>query len=91
MYYNATSDTRIKRDASHEDLGTTLEQRSDFGEWVPKFFTSRYPKIQEKKSINEEELLANVWTTDRFKHYIMGKKPLLQTIKLIINIISKQG
>ena len=73
-YYDANRQTRVKCDASHDGLGSTLEQQNDEGLWVPISFASRYLNVQEKKySTNELELLAVVWAVDRYKHYLLGK------------------
>ena len=47
-YYDATRETRVKCDASHDGLGATLEQQNDEGLWVPISFASRYLNAQEK-------------------------------------------
>ena len=73
-YHDANRETRVKCDASHSGLGATLEQQTDEGSWVPISFASRYLNIQEKKySTNKLQLLAVVWTVDRYKHYLLGK------------------
>ena len=73
-------DTRVKCDASHSGLGASLEQQKTEGEWVPIAFASRYLNIQEMKySTNELELLAVVWSIDRFKHYSLGKEFVIAT------------
>ena len=48
-YYDATRETRVKCDASHDGLGATLEQQNDEGLWVRISFASRYLNAQEKK------------------------------------------
>ena len=64
----------------HSGLGATLEQSTDGEDWVPIAFASRYHNVQEKKySTNELELLVVVWSVDRFKHYLLGKKFILAT------------
>ena len=79
-YYDPKKDTRAKCDASHSGLGATLEQKTDDNEWVPIAFALSYLKTQEKKySTNELELLAVVWSVDRFKHYLQGKEFILAT------------
>ena len=79
-YYDPKMATRVKCDTSHSGLGATLEQQKAEGEWVPIAFASRYLNIQEKKySTNELELLAVVWSVDRFKHYLLGKEFVIAT------------
>ena len=68
-YYDPLKETRVKCDASHSGLGPTLEQSINGDDWVPIAFASRNLKAQEKKySTNELELLAVVWSVNRFKH-----------------------
>ena len=79
-YYDPLKDTRVKCNASHTGLRATLEQSSDGEDWVPIAFASPYLNAQEKKySTNELELLAVVWSVDRFKHYLLGKEFILAT------------
>ena len=79
-YHDATRETRVKCDASHDGLGATLEQQNDEGLWVPLLFASRYLNAQEKKySTNELELLAVDWAVDRYKHYLLGKPFIIAT------------
>ena len=51
-FYDANRETRVKRDASHDGLGATLEQQTDEGSWVPISFASRYLNSQ-KKIVNK--------------------------------------
>ena len=44
-YYDATRETRVECNASHEGLGATLEQHDDEGLWVPISFASRYLNV----------------------------------------------
>ena len=79
-YYDPNRDTRVKCDASHSGLGASLEQQTEKNEWIPIAFASRYLNNQEKKySTNELELLAVVWSVDRFKHYLLGKEFVIVT------------
>ena len=78
--YDPHKDTRVKCDANHSGLGATLDQSTDGDDWVTIAFASRYLNAQEKKcSTNELELLALVWSVDRFKHYLLGKNFILAT------------
>ena len=79
-YYDPLKETRVKCDASHSGLGATLEQSINGDDWVTSAFASRYLNAQENKySTNELELLAVVWSVDRFKHYLLGKEFTLAT------------
>ena len=56
-----------------------MEQKVE-GEWIPIAFASRYLNTQEKKySTNELELLAVVWSVDRYKHYLLAKEFVIAT------------
>ena len=70
----------MKCDASHSGLGATLEQSTDGEDWVPIAFASRYLNVREKKVFTKRtQLLAVVWSVDRFKHYLLGKEFILPT------------
>ena len=78
--YHPKFATRLECDASHSGLGASLEQQKVEGEWIPIAFASRYLNTQEKKYYtNELELLAVVWSVDRFKHYLLGKEFVIAT------------
>ena len=80
QYYDPKLATRVKCDASHSGLGATLEQQKVEGEWIPIAFASRCLNTQEKKySTNGWELLAVVWSVDRFEHYLLGKEFVIAT------------
>ena len=57
-YYDATRETRVKCDASHDGLGATLEQQNDEGMWVPISFASRYLNAQDK---NIQQMNWSYW------------------------------
>ena len=78
-YYDPKLATRVKCDASHSGLGASLEQQKVEGEWIPIAFASRYLTHKKKNSTNELELLAVVWSVDRFKHYLLGKEFVIAT------------
>ena len=64
---------RIKSDASHEGLGTALEQEIEPDKWVPITFTSRFLTTAEQKySTNEPQLLAVVWSCQFLRNYLLG-------------------
>ena len=55
-------------------------KQTDEGSCAPILFASRYLNVQEKKySTNELELLASVWTVDRYKHYLLGNEYTIAT------------
>ena len=61
-FYDPQKDTRVKCDASHSGLGATLEQSRLHLHHVILMFKKK------KNSTNELEMLAVVWSVDRFKH-----------------------
>ena len=48
-YDKQAKDTQVKFDANHSDLGATLEQKTEEGDWMLIAFASRYLNVQEKK------------------------------------------
>ena len=72
--YNPSNDTRVNCNASHSSLWATLEQNPLEGDWIPIAIASHNLNTQEKKhSTNELELLAEVWSVERFKYNLLGK------------------
>ena len=64
--------SRLKTDASHSDLGATLEEW-DEENWLTIAFVSRFLNNHESKYLtNELELLGVVWATEHFKNYFYG-------------------
>ena len=73
FHYDQNGNTRVKCDASHSGLGAALEQEVEGDVWVPVALASRFLNDQEKKySTNEYELLAIVWSCERFRNYLLG-------------------
>ena len=64
--------SRLKIDASHSSLGTTLEQW-DGENWLTIAFASRFLNNHKSKySTNELELLGEVWAMEHYKNYLYG-------------------
>ena len=64
--------SRLKTDASHSDLGATLEQWDGIN-WITIAFASRFLNSHGTKySTNELELFGVVWARERFKNYLYG-------------------
>ena len=45
-YYDTNRNTGLKFDSSDNELGATLKQQTNEGDWNPNFFASRYLNIQ---------------------------------------------
>ena len=74
-HFKRNKKLRIICDASKQGLGAVLQQQQDNQEWKPVSFASRFlTNFEAKYSINELELLAVVWTIERFRSYVYGVK-----------------
>ena len=68
------SETSVNCDASRSGLGAALQQLTVDG-WKPIAFTSRFLNSCEKRySVNELELLGEVWSIKYFKNYLYVKQ-----------------
>ena len=73
--YNGNKDNIVTTDASKTGLGIALWQKQSNNELKPIAFASRYLNDAEKKySIGELELLAVVWSLERFRFHLYGKQ-----------------
>ena len=83
----------IQTDASGVGIGAVLCQRHDMnGKLVekPVAYISRGLKKHERNySATHLELLAVVWSLKQFRHYVLGKKFLLQTDHIALESIRK--
>ena len=71
-HFDIKEKTRLKKDASHNGLGATLEQLQG-DQWKTIAFASRFLNNHEMKySTNELELLGIVWATEHFRNYLYG-------------------
>ena len=71
-HFDIKRPSRLKTDASHSRLGSTLEQW-DGEVWITFTFASRFLNKREKiKSTNKLELLGVVWATEDFKNHLYG-------------------
>ena len=71
-HFDVKLETRIKTDASHNDLGVSLEQLHG-NYWKTISFASRFLNPHESKySINELELLGVVRAVELYKNYFSG-------------------
>ena len=74
-YFDPSKDTIIQSDASLQGLGAVLLQDEK-----PVCYASRTLTECEKNYSNiERELLAAVWSLEKFNHYVYGKAVKLQT------------
>ena len=72
-HFTPTSETRVKCDASRQNLGAALEQLDCDG-WKTVAFASRFlNNTEEGYRINELELLGLVWAIENFIYYLFGK------------------
>ena len=73
-HFKISCPIRIICDASRSGLGAVLQQ-NDGNNWRPIHFASRFlTPLESKYSINELELLADVWAVEHFKNYLYGTK-----------------
>ena len=73
-HYNPELETRVKCVASCSGVGAALEQLKVDG-WKIIAFTSRFLNSSEERySINELELLGEVWSIKYFRNYLYGKE-----------------
>ena len=85
-YYDVNKEVTITCDASKDGLGAACLQENE-----PIHFVSRAMTESEIKYAQiEKELLAAVFATEKFKHYIYGKNVTLETDhKPLISIMKK--
>ena len=70
--FNKNQHLRIFSDASKEELGAVLQQKTEEG-WQATHFASKFlTPFEQKHSINELELLAVLWATEKFRNYVYG-------------------
>ena len=73
-HFDVKSNTRVKTDASHNGLGSSLEQLHG-NDWKTISFASRFLNPHESKySTNELELLGVVWAVEHYKNYLYGSE-----------------
>ena len=73
-HFDIKEKTRLKTDASHNEIGATLEQLQG-DQWKTIAFASRFLNNHEMKySTNELELLGVVWAFEHFRNYLYGTK-----------------
>ena len=78
-HFDINCQTRVKCDASKEDLGACLEQKQN-NTWQPTAYARKFlNKNEQRYSINELELLSVVWSLEHFKYYLFGTHFTLQT------------
>ena len=69
----------LDTDASKCAIGAVLSQVQDGKEVVTAYGSRRLTKSERNYCVTRQELLAIVWFTEHFKHYLIGKKFLLRT------------
>ena len=71
-HFDKKEKTRLKTEASHIELGTTLEKLQG-DQWKTIAFASRFLNNHKLKySTNELELLGVVWASEQFRNYLYG-------------------
>ena len=66
-------------DASQCSVGAVLSQIQDGQEVVIAYGSRTLSKSERNYCVTRQELLAIVWFTEHFKHYLLGQKFLLHT------------
>lgn len=69
----------LDTDASNCSIGAVLSQVQDGREVVIAYGSRRLSKSERNYCVTRQELLAIVWFTEHFKHYLIGRKFLLRT------------
>ena len=69
----------LDTDASKCAIGAVLSQVQDGKEVVIAYGSRRLTKSERNYCVTRQELLAIVWFTGHFKHYLIGRKFLLRT------------
>ena len=72
-HFDQHLETRIVCNASNTGLGAALEQNSTEGGVAIAYASGFLNSLEEKYSVNELELLGNVWAIEHFKYYLYGK------------------
>ena len=69
----------LDTDASKCSIGAVLSQIQDGREVVIAYGSQRMSKSERNYCVTRQELLAIVWFSEHFKHYLVGRKFLLRT------------
>ena len=69
----------LDTDASQCAIGAVLSQVQDGREVVIAYGSRRLTKSERNYCVTRQELLAIVWFSEHFKHYLVGRKFLLRT------------
>ena len=69
----------LDTDASQCAIGAVLSQVQDGREMVIAYGSRRLTKSERNYCVTRQELLAIVWFSEHFKHYLVGRKFLLRT------------
>ena len=71
-HFDIKEKTRLKTDASHSGIGTTLEQLQG-GQWKTITFASRFlNNFEMKYSTYELDLMGVVWASEHLRSYLYG-------------------
>jgi hypothetical protein len=78
-YPDKDADFILDTDASDCSIGAVLSQKQDGREVVISYGSRVLSKSERNYCVTRRELLAMVWFTEYYKHYLLGKKFLLRT------------
>ena len=78
-YPSAQGDFILDTDASQCAIGAVLSQVQDGKEVVIAYGSRRLSRSERNYHVTRQELLAIVWFTEHFRHYLIGRKFLLRT------------
>ena len=77
--YDPALDVKVSADASSYGLGAVLLQRHE-KDWRPVVYASRSMTEAEKRYAQiKKEVLATVWSCEKFEDYVMGKEITIET------------
>ena len=91
LYPNIARPFYIKTDASNFAIGGVLTQKDDEGrERVIAYASRTLAKAEANWSASEKECLALVWSVDRFKMYIYGRRFFIITDHAALAYLKRQ-
>ena len=71
-HFDTDDDTRVQRDARKKVFGACLERIFE-NAWEPVAYANKFLNYLESRcSTNELELLAVIWSLERFQYYLYG-------------------